>query len=381
MSDQSRDRGSAPLLNDENAFKLAVFGTNVSHGCSMTTVDGTIKVDWAESRRIALAADAAGIDALVPVARWKGAGGLTNFNDRSFETFTWAAAVAAVTDRIQPMATIHVPTAHPIRVAKEAATVDHISGGRFALNIVAGWNGPEFDMFGIESLPHDERYAVASEWAEVVHRLWAEDTFDFDGKYFHGTAMHSSPRPVQAPGPLIMSAGASPAGQAFAASVAEINFIQGVDLEAHRRMAAHVRETARAHHGREISVMGMGYVVCAETEKEAWRIRDHYVKDKGDWECAAAMTNTAATSQVQIAEDARAMVESMIAGYTALPLVGTPEQIVDGMLAMSRAGLDGCTLSWVNYEEGIAQYAEQLHPLLVEAGLRAPLQTLAGVAQ
>jgi alkanesulfonate monooxygenase SsuD/methylene tetrahydromethanopterin reductase-like flavin-dependent oxidoreductase (luciferase family) len=67
----------------------------------------------------------------------------------------------------------------------------------------------------------------------------------------------------------------------------------------------------------------------------------------------------------------RAVMESLIAGYTAMPLVGTPEQIVDGMLAMSKVGLDGCTLSWVDYELGISQYAEQIHPLLVEAGLRA----------
>jgi alkanesulfonate monooxygenase SsuD/methylene tetrahydromethanopterin reductase-like flavin-dependent oxidoreductase (luciferase family) len=69
--------------------------------------------------------------------------------------------------------------------------------------------------------------------------------------------------------------------------------------------------------------------------------------------------------------------ESLIAGYAAMPLVGTPEQIVDGMLAMSKVGLDGCTLSWVDYESGIAQYAEQIHPLLVEAGLRAAIPAMA----
>ena len=54
-----------------------------------------------------------------------------------------------------------------------------------------------------------------------------------------------------------------------------------------------------------------------------------------------------------------------------MPLVGTAEQIVAGMVAMSKVGLDGYTLSWVDYELGISQYAEQIHPLLVEAGLRA----------
>jgi alkanesulfonate monooxygenase SsuD/methylene tetrahydromethanopterin reductase-like flavin-dependent oxidoreductase (luciferase family) len=60
----------------------------------------------------------------------------------------------------------------------------------------------------------------------------------------------------------------------------------------------------------------------------------------------------------------------MIAGYCGLPLIGTPEQIVDGMLAMHRAGLDGITLSWVDYEAGIAQYSEQIEPLLRQADLR-----------
>jgi dimethylsulfone monooxygenase len=372
VADRSRDRASVPLLNDENAFKLAVFGVNVSGGCAMTTADGTIHVDWAESRRIARAADAAGLDALVPVARWKGAGGSTNFNDRSFETFTWAAAIAAVTERLQPMATIHVPTAHPLRVAKEAATVDHISGGRFGLNIVAGWNEPEFAMFGIQQRQHDEKYAVAAEWATVVHRLWAEDTFDFSGEYFAGTGLHSSPQPVQSPGPLIMSASASPVGQEFAAANAEINFIQAADLEAHRAKAAWVRSLAKEKFDRQISVMGMGYVVCADTEKEARRFRDYYVEEKGDWACAAAMINVAEQNVESVDVGARAVMQSLIAGYAAMPLVGTPEQIVEGMMAMSEVGLDGCTLSWVDYELGISQYAEQIHPLLVEVGLRAP---------
>ena len=72
VADRSRNRTSVPLLNDENKFKLAVFGVNVSGGCAMTTADGTIQVDWAESWRIAKAADAAGLDALVPVAPLEG---------------------------------------------------------------------------------------------------------------------------------------------------------------------------------------------------------------------------------------------------------------------------------------------------------------------
>src|SRR4051794_7673614 len=132
------DRPAAALLHSRNPFKLAVFGFNVSGGCSMTSAEGTIEVVWQESVRIAQLAERAGFDALIPVARWKGYGGETNFNDRCFETLTWAAGLAALTSRIQIFATVHIPTVHPVRAAKEAATIDHISDGRFGLNIVAG---------------------------------------------------------------------------------------------------------------------------------------------------------------------------------------------------------------------------------------------------
>jgi dimethylsulfone monooxygenase len=149
-----------PIASSPNRLKLGVFGLNVSGGCAMTSAADTLKIEWQESVRIARAAEAAGIEALVPVARWRGFGGATNFNHRSFETLTWAAGLAAATERIGIFATVHTPTVHPVRAAKEIATIDHISGGRFALNIVAGWNEPEIRMFGVSQREHDQRYAL-----------------------------------------------------------------------------------------------------------------------------------------------------------------------------------------------------------------------------
>lgn len=374
--DHSIECGDHPLLNEENRFKLGVFGANVSKGCTMTSAEGTLEVSWPESLQIAQAADSAGLDALVPVARWKGFGGATNFNDRSFETFTWAAALAAVTDRIGVMATIHVPTAHPIRIAKEAATVDHVSGGRLGLNIVAGWNQMEFDMFGIEEAPHDDRYDVADEWIDFATRLWTEDTFDFDGRWFRGKGAHSSPQPLQTPRPLIMSAGASGRGGEFAASHADVNFIMAPDVPGHRAKGDAVRALA-AERGRPLKVMGMAYVVCADTEKEARRYFDYYVHEQGDWDGAIAATGHAqGRNQSMDFRNDQALI-NVIAGYAGQPLIGTPEQIVEGMLEMEAAGLDGMTLSWVNYAEGIAQYEAEILPLLIEAGLRSPVRAAA----
>src|SRR5262249_18541098 len=125
------------LCND-NRFKLGVFGLNVSNGCAATTAEGHLQPTWQNNLDIAVMADRAGIEALVPVARWKGFGGKTNFNGTCFETYTWAAGLAAATRQVAVFSTSHVPTVHPIVAAKQATKIDHISNGRFALHLVCG---------------------------------------------------------------------------------------------------------------------------------------------------------------------------------------------------------------------------------------------------
>ena len=89
----------------------------------------------------------------------------------SYNVIPWAAGLAASTERLQVFSTVHVPLVHPLKVAKELATVDHVAGGRSALNVVAGWNIEEFAMFGITLIERDDRYAQAAEWLEIIQRL------------------------------------------------------------------------------------------------------------------------------------------------------------------------------------------------------------------
>jgi FMNH2-dependent dimethyl sulfone monooxygenase len=361
-----------PLRDSAHKLGLAVFGINVSGGCSMTRSPGTLAIDWNETKAVALAAEAAGFDALIPVARWKGMGGQVNFNHRSWEPFTLASALAAVTERIALFSTCHVPTVHPVRMAKEVATIDQISGGRFCLNIVAGWNDKEIGMFGAQQRAHDERYDVADDWIELTKRLWSEpDEFDYTGPYFTSPGAYSEPKPVQSPHPLIMSAGNSPRGLAFAAKHADLNFVVAPDLGAAAANARNVRGLA-AEHGRTIKVFGQGYIVCRETQAEAVAFRDKYVNELGDWDGVRNLLDVLIpNSQSALGDEWEAMAANMIAGFGALPLVGTPDQVVQGMEAFSDAGLDGLTVSWVDYPAGIEQFDKQLRPRLVEAGLRA----------
>ena len=132
----------SPFYNDRK-LKLGTFGQNLDRGCAATTIDGVLQINWPNTLTIAKLADEMEFEALVPVGRWKGFGGVTNFNGPGFECFSWAAGIGASTQNSAVFATSHVLTVHPIMAAKQGACIDHITGGRFALNVVTGWNRPE----------------------------------------------------------------------------------------------------------------------------------------------------------------------------------------------------------------------------------------------
>jgi dimethylsulfone monooxygenase len=117
-------------------------------------------------------------------------------------------------------------------------------------------------------------------------------------------------------------------------------------------------------------------VVQAETEKEAKDFYHYYVHEKGDWTAARNVIDTMAAeiNKRDYPEERRnAMAEMMIAGWGGFPLIGTKEQIVDGLATLSKIGLDGVLLSWPRYIEGMRDFRDVTYPLLKQAGLRDPV--------
>src|SRR3954447_24841406 len=209
----SRDERMA--MGTRNAIKIGIFGANCSSPRSPTMAEERWMATWPECLAIGRAADEAGIDFLLPIARWKGYGGATDFHGSTFETMTWAAALLAATKRIVVFGTVHAPLFNPLIAAKEFVTADHVGSGRFGLNVVCGWNEGEFQMFGVEQKDHDTRYEYAQEWIDAVKTAWtAPGDFDFQGKFFNLRGARAFPKPYGGSQPLIMNAGASEAGQA-----------------------------------------------------------------------------------------------------------------------------------------------------------------------
>ncbi|MEJ2860725.1 LLM class flavin-dependent oxidoreductase [Actinomycetospora flava] len=365
-----------PLLSG-NTLKLGLFCTNGS-GASQTLVPEAHEMDWDLSLRTARAADRAGLEAVVPFARWKGypEGRPEHRSGRVMEPFTWAAGIAAATENIGVFATSHAPTMHPIVAAKQAATVDHISGGRFALNVVGGWNRPELEMFGAPMREHDERYDHLAEWLEVIRRLWAEtEEFDVHGRFFDVVGGVSQPKPVQPTIP-IMNAGGSPRGMRFAAEHADLCFVivASEDEHAIRAQVEGYQQMAREEFGREVRLWTHTVVVQRDTQAEAEAYLRRFSQEYEDVESVDAwMRLQGANTQLMPPEVMTAMRQRFAAGAGGFPLVGTAETIAERLEMLSAAGIEGALLTWVDYDAGLADFTRDVLPRLERAGLRTPV--------
>ena len=362
-------------VRGENRLKLGVFGLN-SIGCALTLAPEAYSPSWSGSLAAAVAADRAGFDAIVPYARWKSyvPGKPEHRSSHVMECFTWAAAVAASTSHSAIFATCHAPVLHPIVAAKMIATIDQISCGRAGLNIVAGWHSGEMSMLGIELGDHDDRYALAAEWVEILKAsLRADGAFSFEGDSFTVDEAFVFPGAAQAGSVPIMNAGGSPRGRTFAAAHADIVFsmIEDERSDAIRATVDGYQSLARAQ-GREIAVWTPAHVVIRETDAEAERFVRYYGTEMGDRESADAFIAGQISSGSNLpAEVLDRLRTRIMQGGGGFPLVGTAETVARRLDELSQAGIDGVLLSWLDYEPGIRQFEREVLPLLEARGLRA----------
>ena len=352
-----------------NTFKLGLFGANADGGLAVTTVPERWAARWADIQAVTQMADELGLEFFLPIARWKGFGGQTNARHHSFETLTLASALAVSTRQITVFATVHAPFVHPVFAAKAMATIDHVSGGRAGLNIVCGWNGPEFEMFGIPQ--SREPYAQGNEWYDVFARILAgEEVFDTPGPHYKLRAVEGRPLSLQRPRPITMSAAFSPPGRDFAARTSDFIFTTFVEISDGAATIADMRARA-ADHDREVGVFTACHVVCRPTQDEADDYYERFAVREADH--AAVDTHMAMKMAMSGSHDAEAYArhrKRFAAGAGTYPLVGTPQHIANTLVSLHKAGFAGVALSFVDYLGELPYFASKVLPLLEEAGLR-----------
>ena len=376
MSEANGSMRDRLAMYNGNAFKIGMFGANCSSARSATKVPERWSASWEDCLKLAHMSDEAGIDFMLPIGRWKGYGGETDLHGETLETVTWATGLLAATERITVFGTVHAPLFHPIIAAKEFVTADHVGEGRFGLNIVAGWNEGEFEMFGVQQREHEARYAYAQEWIDAVKRAWGpEEDFDFNGEFIKLAKVRAKPKPYGGTRPLIMNAGSTPTGQAFAMRNCDAFFTatnaSRRSADATAEMVKKVKADSRAQ-GREIEVYTVGLVICRKTQKEAEDYYQHAIIDQADWGAVDGMLaikniTPQTVGAAEYAEKRHYFASKAIGGY---PFVGTPERVAEEFATIARAGVRGIAVSFVNYLDELPLVRDEVLPRLERIGLR-----------
>lgn len=368
MSSETPARAVHPMQGPHK-FKIGVFSFNADGGLALTKVPERWSATWDDIAAVARMADEGGLDFLLPIARWKGFGGEMNSRELSYETFTFAAALAGITKQIALFSTVHVPMVHPVFAAKALATLDHASNGRAGLNIVCGWNPEEFDLFGLKMI--ENRYDQGMEWFDIINRIYTEDApFDYDGEYYQLSKVSGKPRPVQQPRPVTLNAAFSPPGRDFAAKAVDYLFTTFTEIEKGREPLEDMKKRS-AEQGRDVGVFTTCHVVCRPTQAEAEDYYDYYSRQMAD--DASLDIYTAGKQKNSSSHDPEAYQlyrQRFAAGAGTYPLVGTPEHIAEEMGRMADVGFAGTTVSFVNFRDELPYFIDKVMPLLREAGLR-----------
>ena len=358
-------------------LRLGLFGPNCSSGRYITLAPERWSASWDDNVRMARIADEAGLDFLLPIGRWKGYGGDSDYAGTSLETITWATGLLAATKRITCFGTVHVPLFHPLIAAKQMVTADHVGEGRFGLNIVCGWNEGEFAMFGLQQKDHGGRYAQGQEWIDIVTGAWSEDDFDFHGAYYDLRGVREKPKPYGGTRPLVLNAGRSAEGHAFALRNSDALFTQpgnaGFDtagLEAAATLVAQAKAEAQAI-GREIELYTVGYVCCRPTRVEAEEYLHYIVEENGDWKAVdniMKMRGVGANLSAEEFERARRRYASNSGGFS---LTGSADDVVEQLTLVSTMGYSGIAMTLVNYADDLPFFAAEVLPRLVRNGVRS----------
>ena len=280
----------------------------------------------------------------------------------SLDAWSTAAALAAVTKKIELMVAVR-PTFHsPALLAKQAANIDHISNGRLSLNVVSSWWQDEATKYGVHFEQHDDRYARTAEWLHVVDNLWKQDHFTFEGKFYKVIDSILQPKPVSRPRPFLYAGGESEAAKNLIASQCDGYVMHGDEPAAIGRRIQDLSER-RDRLGLPPMKFGVAaYSIVRNTEQEVKKELDRITNVQGS---AAGYKNyqqwlagTQLENQVSL-QDYSVSNRGLRSGLT-----GTPQQVADRIGAFEDVGVDLFLLQCSPQLEEMERFSEAVIQVL-----------------
>ena len=338
-------------------YWLPVFG-----GWLRNVDDERMDASWSYAKRLAQRSEEIGFDLTLVAELFLN--DIKGEDAPALDAWSTAAALAAVTERLELMVAVRPQYHPPAQLAKQAANIDQISNGRLALNVVSAWWADEARRYGVHFDKHDDRYARTAEWLDVVSGAWRESRLTHRGNYYTVDELIVEPKPVRRPGPTIYAGGESDTAKNLIASKCDAYVMHGDAVDRVAPKVADMRERrARAHTEDNPMAYGMAaYVIVRDTEAEAERERARITNvDAGsagynnyqDW-----LANTQLEQRVSL-EDYSVSNRGLRAG-----LVGTAEQVAERIRAFQDAGVGLLLLQCSPQLEEMERFASEVMPLV-----------------
>jgi pyrimidine oxygenase len=349
-------------------MEIGVFIPIGSNGWLISTTSPQYKPSFELNRQVTLNAERYGLDFVLSMIKLRGFGGKSEFWDHNLESFTLMAGLAAVTSRIKLYATVPTLAIPPAIAARMASTIDSISNGRFGLNVITGWQRPEYSQMGL--WPGDEyfgrRYAYATEYVHILRELWETGVSDFKGDFFKMDDCRLSPRPQA--DMKIICAGTSDAGMAFTAKYADYNFCFGKGINTPTACADTVArmQAIAATTGRKVASYGLFMIIAGETDAEALAKWELY-KEGADLEALQWLTQQGNADTKSGADtNVRHMIQSGGAVNLNIGLlVGSYASVARMMDEVATIpGLAGVLLTFDEFVSGTEIFGERIQPLM-----------------
>jgi FMNH2-dependent dimethyl sulfone monooxygenase len=322
--------------------------------------DEGMEATWAYVSRLATRSEELGYDATL-IAE-------LNLNDirgpeaPTLDAWSTVAALAAVTRRLELMVAVR-PTFHPPALcAKQAATIDQVSGGRLTLNVVSSWWAEEARQYGVEFDQHDARYTRTEEWLAVVSGMWSQRRFSHAGRYYQIENAILEPKPIATPRPTLYAGGESEAAKTLIARTCDAYLMHGDPPERIAAKVADMRARREQTGQRPLRFGVAGYVVCRPSDEAARRevaritdVRSHAASyaNYQDW-----LSNTRLERRVSLEE------YSVSNRGLETGLVGTPERIAERLRQLEEAGVDLVLLQFSPQYEEMERFAQEVIPLV-----------------
>lgn len=350
----------------QNAIKFAYWVPNVSGGLVVSKIEQ--RTDWGieYNRKLAQIAEKSGFEYGLTQIRFTAGYGA----DNQHESVAFSHALLAATEKLKVIAAILPGPWTPAVVAKQLATIDQLTAGRVAINIVSGWFKGEFQAIGEPWLEHDERYRRSEEFIQALKGIWTTDNFTFKGDFYRFHNYTLRPKPIQQPHPEIFQGGSSRAARDMAARVSDWYFTNGNTVEGIKAQVDDIRAKAAAN-GHSVKIGVNAFIIARETEEQARAVLQDII-DQADPEAVNAFGDAAKQAGKASPEGegnwAKSTFEDLVQYNDGFKtnLIGTPKQIAERIVALKAVGVDLVLSAFLHFQEEVAYFGEHVLPLVRE---------------